>query len=232
MLHIHTASGWSTPALYGARKARRPAALLALVGVTAGTLLALVAQAGLVVGPSTGHRSAILSNIPSVIAAAALAAVFAAGWTTLALWDLSTRRPALGTIWSAVLAALTIFIPAWVLTAAPDLNQVALWMIGAVEAVAAGMWLADLFGCLTRSGITAGLAATLWLILGVLLLAHAGLYAVLPIILALILACPLVAVAFSSHQLSTRLSRLWLAAVLSVLPLALLLSWFVTTTLL
>jgi hypothetical protein len=201
--------------------------VLALLGAGGGVLLALMNE--VLAGPTNGLLAwpAPGSGLPLVGAGAA--GVLGAGWTMLALWRLKRGRGtgvpgfaglAAGGLVAGALATVVGCLPT--LAAAAGLDMSVALVLGALEALVAGLWLTDLFASLTARGITEGLAVEVWLLFGCVVALPAQLPTFFPALVGLMVSIPLLSVSILARGEERPGPAVgWLAAGFLLLPLAL-----------
>lgn len=225
-------------------------ARLASAGLAAGALLALSMSALQTLPLASGTWTLPIFNAP-VVPFIGAPVVLASGWVMLALWHLGNPRWVLGGVMSAfvglAVAATAGFVP---------LSGMSIQLtsaLGVLEALVAGVLLTDQFGYIENQGLLIGLAADIWVLLGVLIMFSGSLLLtpILSVAMGVIVASPILGVALLAHYRTnqraesprwsfaqTRTARaapkqslVWFLATFLALPLGLASGYFVVSAL-
>jgi hypothetical protein len=198
---------------------------LALLTVVAGMLLALsvrlLSTSGMISRAATGWPAPGSLDVAPTILSVGVPVALAAFWTVVALSYLESGRGKwlVGGLAAGAATCVLVATP-YLLTLCGLDSHLALLLTG-LEALVAGLWLADMLGYLSRNGIAPSLAAAVWLYMGVALFFPAALVSVVSILAAMLVVMPLCIVAMAGRNPVPVRSTPWLVAELLTLPLVL-----------
>lgn len=202
------------------RRAAITVAWLMVFATLAGFAISLVThalQAANVVIPgwTFGSNSALIAHFAGV------PGLLAAGWAALALRQIYSRRWLVGSLVAGALG-IALAVVTVVITTSGLPTQTA-WVLGGVEALVAGLWVADMFGQVKQPGVLTALAIDVWIILITLLLFQGILSFAFPVMIGLLIAMPLLMAA--EHKISHDVKELsglpWMALGVFGLPVLL-----------
>jgi hypothetical protein len=179
------------------RRAAITVAWLMLFAVAAGFVISLATHAlqaanVQIPGWTFGSNSALIAHYAGV------PGLLGAGWAALALRQIYSRRWLVGSIMAGVFG-IGIAVVTIVITTA-GLPQQTAWVLGAVWAMIAGLWVADMFGQVKQPGVLTALAIDVWISLVALLIFQGILQFVFPVMVGLLIAMPLLMAA--EHKIS------------------------------
>ena len=193
---------------------------LMLFAVLAGFAISLVTHAlqaanVQVPGWTFGSNSALMAHFAGV------PSLLAAGWAALALRQIYSRRWLVGSIIAGIFGVAIALVTILITTA--GLAAQTAWVLGAVWAMVAGLWLADMFNEVKQPGVLTALAIDVWIALVALLIFQDILRFVFPVVIGLLITMPLLMAA--EHKISHSVKELsglpWMAVGVFGLPLVL-----------
>lgn len=202
------------------RRAAITVAWLMVFATLAGLAIALVThslQAANVQIPgwTFGSNSALIAHFAGV------PGLLAAGWAALALRQLYSRRWLAGSVVAGVFG-IAIAVVTVVITTAGLPVQTA-WVLGAIWAMVAGLWVADMFGHVKQPGVLTALAIDVWISLVALLIFQDVLRFVFPVMVGLLITMPLLMA--TEHKISHDVKQLsglpWMVVGVFGLPVVL-----------
>jgi hypothetical protein len=202
------------------RRAATAVAWLMLFATLAGLAISLVTHAlqaanVQIPGWTFGSNSALIAHFAGV------PGLLAAGWAALALRQIYSSRWLTGSIIAGVFGVVIAVVTVVITTAGFDTRTA--WVLGAVWAMLAGLWLADMFNEVKQPGVLTALAIDVWIALVVLLLFQGILPFVFPVLVGLLIAMPLLMAA--EHKISHSVKELsglpWMGLGVFGLPIVL-----------